>query len=81
MLVFIKTKKIKISDTELHDIYKNIQKLKEKNSIYYTSTEEISTGYSIPNPNVYIQDVTEVTSFCTLLSSGNSSCITMSSKT
>lgn len=26
VLVFIKTKKIKISDIELHDIYKNIQR-------------------------------------------------------
>lgn len=54
---------------------------KDAEHIYYTSTANISTGYSIPNPKVYIQDVTDVTSFCTLLSSGNSSCITMSNKT
>lgn len=59
-------------------IYKNKQK---KVLLYQTSTAEISTGYSVPNPNVYIHDVTEVTSFCTLLSSGNSSCITISNKT
>ena len=69
VLVFIKTKKKSKIQTLDYMIYTRIYKSKRKKYIYTTliSKAEICylSGHCISNPNVYIQDVTEVTSFCT----------------